>query len=378
MAETSIRDVFLSMQLPPVDEIAANSKTDFRTIRKSRRSCYRAYHVQKTEEATDTSNTILDELIQKMRTKNKHLKEHLTQENQAIEDLICKKREIELWRQLTNLVILPSNRKKSISDQLIAYDLNEKKTVEFYKDSNENAPLKTWNYISRHITDDLIESILHESGNHNNNNASSGQHAVKKARRTNDVAQKILTSVGKSRTSNTNTQFKAKRTTRRSRIKRNMAKAPLKQLSVNTFESSRILSPKSSTKKNAPVILDAQIKKKSAVCKQLIPIEEKSHDIPSLVQVGVRMPTNEFEQFIRKAAPDSYWHIMAEHYRIKLEEVTRENQQLHDIVDGLNKDNENLRAVADHCEYLTDIIERLTSDNDYERGNKSLASVRLF
>ncbi|CAF4860221.1 unnamed protein product, partial [Rotaria magnacalcarata] len=40
--------------------------------------------------------------------------------------------------------------------------------------------------------------------------------------------------------------------------------------------------------------------------------------------------------------------------------------------------NENLRAVADHCEYLTDIIERLTSDNDYERGNKSLASVRLF
>jgi hypothetical protein len=65
---------------------------------------------------------------------------------------------------------------------------------------------------------------------------------------------------------------------------------------------------------------------------------------------------------------------MAEHYRIKLEEATRENQQvitrksiffnhnsyffkLHDIVDGLNKDNDNLRAIADHCEYLTDIIE---------------------
>jgi len=31
--------------------------------------------------------------------------------------------------------------------------------------------------------------------------------------------------------------------------------------------------------------------------------------------------------------------------------------KLHEIVDGLNKDNDNLRAITDHCEYLTDIIE---------------------
>ncbi|CAF2403851.1 unnamed protein product [Rotaria sp. Silwood2] len=219
MSETSIRDVFLSMQLPPVDEIVANSKTDFRTIRKSRRSCYRTYHVPKNEETTDTSDVILDELIQRIHTKNNHLKEHLQQENQAIEDLICKKREIDLWRQLTNLAILPSTRKKSINDQLIAYDLNEKKTIEFRKDSNENAPLKTWNYISRHITADLIENILHESGNnHNNNYASNGHHAIKKTRRTNDVAQKIFSNTGKSTTINTNLQSKSKRTTRRSRM----------------------------------------------------------------------------------------------------------------------------------------------------------------
>lgn len=30
------------------------------------------------------------------------------------------RREIDLWRQLTNLVIFPSTRKKSIDDQLIA------------------------------------------------------------------------------------------------------------------------------------------------------------------------------------------------------------------------------------------------------------------
>lgn len=96
--------------------------------------------------------------------------------------------------------------------------MNEKKTVEFRKDSNESAPLKAWNHISRHITDDLIENILHESGNNVNINSFNGHHAVKKARRTNDVAQKILSSAGKSRTSNTNTQSKAKRATRRSRM----------------------------------------------------------------------------------------------------------------------------------------------------------------
>lgn len=97
--------------------------------------------------------------------------------------------------------------------------MNEKKTIEFHKDSNENAPQKAWNYITRHITDDLIENILHESGNTNNNNnrASSGHHAVKKARRTNDVAQKLLSSTAKTTTA-VNLQSKNKRTTRRSRM----------------------------------------------------------------------------------------------------------------------------------------------------------------
>ncbi len=85
------------------------------------------------------------------------------------------------------------------------------------------------------------------------------------------------------------------------------------------------------------------IKKKNAVCKQLVPVEEVSYDIPSIIQAGLRMSTNEFESFVQskfvfiknnnrkfclETAPDSYWHIMAEHYRTKLEEVTRENQQV--------------------------------------------------
>ena len=87
-------------------------------------------------------------------------------------------------------------------------------TIEFRKDSNENATLKAWNYLSRDITDDLIESILHESTN-NNSNAFNGHHAVKKARRTNDVAQKIISNSRKSTNIN---MWKSKRTTRRSRM----------------------------------------------------------------------------------------------------------------------------------------------------------------
>ncbi|CAF0933616.1 unnamed protein product [Adineta ricciae] len=158
-----------------------------------------------------------------------------------------------------------------------------------------------------------------------------------------------------------------------------MAKAPLKQLSVNTFESVRISSPKSSTKKNASGIIDAHsIKKKNAVRKQLIPVEEATLDIPSIVQAGTRMSAQEFEAFVQKTAPESYWHIMAEHYRVKLEDVTRENQQLHEIIDDLNADNNNLRVVADHCEYLTDIIEKLTSEDENETKKKSSVCVRLF
>lgn len=144
------------------------------------------------------------------------------------------RREIDLWRQLTNLTLLPSTRKKSIDDQLIACkfltshefhskfilhsdDLTEKKTVEFHRDSQENAPMKVWNYIARHLTNELIDNILHESAQ-STNNSSNGHHAIKKARRTNDAAQKIRPSTGKSTGINSNLQSKGKRTTRRSRM----------------------------------------------------------------------------------------------------------------------------------------------------------------
>ena len=95
-------------------------------------------------------------------------------------------------------------------------DLTEKKTVEFRKDTQENAPCKAWNYLARHITDDLIETILHDSANQQNQSGG-GHHAVKKARRTNDATQKIRPSYGKA-TGTSAQASKGKRATRRSRM----------------------------------------------------------------------------------------------------------------------------------------------------------------
>jgi hypothetical protein len=48
------------------------------------------------------------------------------------------------------------------------------------------------------------------------------------------------------------------------------------------------------------VIIDGQLlKKKNAVCKQLVPVEEASNNIPSIIQAGLRMSTNEFEAFVQ-------------------------------------------------------------------------------
>lgn len=48
------------------------------------------------------------------------------------------------------------------------------------------------------------------------------------------------------------------------------------------------------------MIVDGQLlKKKTAVCKQLLPVEEVSYDIPSIIQAGSRMSTNEFESFVQ-------------------------------------------------------------------------------
>ena len=131
-----------------------------------------------------------------------------------------------------------------------------------------------------------------------------------------------------------------------------MSKAPLKQLSVNTFERHRIVSEKK-VKNDL-----SSTKKKKAVSKQLIPVEETSNEqIESIVQTGSRMSNEEFQSLVQsetiivekislfsmpffldlETAPDTYWRIMAEYYRTKLDDVTRENQQVNEELVVLRK-----------------------------------------
>jgi len=129
-------------------------------------------------------------------------------------------------------------------------------------------------------------------------------------------------------------------------------------------------------KKNAPLITEVRSsKKKESVAKPTATVNSSSMTIPNIVEAGARMSAGEFEAFVQKMAPESFWPIMAEYYRLKLEESTRENQQLHDIVDALEKDNEHLRPIADHCEYLTNMLEKLIGDDN---DAKASVCVRLF
>ncbi|CAF4086311.1 unnamed protein product [Rotaria magnacalcarata] len=63
-------------------------------------------------------------------------------------------------------------------------------------------------------------------------------------------------------------------------------------------------------------------------------------------------------------ASTSYWKILAERTRIKLEEQLRENRQLHELYDELIQENEQLQVKSDKCEYLTNIFNSIMSEHD--------------
>ncbi|CAF3248419.1 unnamed protein product [Rotaria socialis] len=79
---------------------------------------------------------------------------------------------------------------------------------------------------------------------------------------------------------------------------------------------------------------------------------------------GKNMNDDEFEKFIKGRASDCYWKILAERARIKLDDELRENQQLHELLDELTKENEKLQAKNEHCEYLTNVFNSMTSEYD--------------
>jgi uncharacterized protein (DUF1778 family) len=79
---------------------------------------------------------------------------------------------------------------------------------------------------------------------------------------------------------------------------------------------------------------------------------------------GKDMNDEQFEKFIQDRASDCYWKILAERTRIKLDDQLRENRQLHELLDELTKENEQLQAKNEHCEYLTNVFNSITSEYD--------------
>ncbi|UJR23508.1 hypothetical protein I4U23_026506 [Adineta vaga] len=80
---------------------------------------------------------------------------------------------------------------------------------------------------------------------------------------------------------------------------------------------------------------------------------------------GKTMNDKEFEMFIKVRAIDRYWKLLAERARIHLEDQLEENRQLHELLQELNKENEQLNNVCDSIlsEYDSGIELHTTNDS---------------
>ncbi|CAF0749409.1 unnamed protein product [Adineta steineri] len=92
--------------------------------------------------------------------------------------------------------------------------------------------------------------------------------------------------------------------------------------------------------------------------------ENISDYLNNILMQGKTMNDNDFEKFVKVYAIDSYWKVLAERARIKLDEQLQENRQLHELVDELTKENEELQTKNEQCEYLTNIFNSIISEYD--------------
>jgi len=143
-----------------------------------------------------------------------------------------------------------------------------------------------------------------------------------------------------------------------------LSSSPSKTLPLSSIENSRpsqLLNNfdddvKSTTCKDVAVNTDLKLKSDKET--------NTSNFIDDTVKMGISMSDDEFELFVKEQAADCYWEIIAERYRLTLDDRLLENQQLHEIVEELNKENEQLRAISEHSEYLKNIFNKVTSEYD--------------
>ncbi|CAF1040127.1 unnamed protein product [Rotaria sordida] len=70
------------------------------------------------------------------------------------------------------------------------------------------------------------------------------------------------------------------------------------------------------------------------------------------------------QMLMQNEASESYWKLISERRKQAIEETVIENEQLHNVIDDLSKENEQLRALSDHCDYLQNVLNSFTNEHD--------------
>ncbi|CAF1003892.1 unnamed protein product [Didymodactylos carnosus] len=208
--DQSLRHILLKIQAP-TDDILKNKNTNFRSVRRARKTCSPA-NLDKdevTDETTSSFVTLINDMTTDIHSKNQQFNDSLRPENLTVTDITMKKKTIDLFHQMTDLLLFPSSRNSP--NKAVAYDLKEKKMVELYADSQENVIDKLWSYIGRHVSAETLTQIMEASTKKEGT-------VTKKSRRTKDEGRQSSTKAITTSSNQTKARQTKKRTTRESRI----------------------------------------------------------------------------------------------------------------------------------------------------------------
>ncbi|CAF1928052.1 unnamed protein product [Rotaria magnacalcarata] len=70
------------------------------------------------------------------------------------------------------------------------------------------------------------------------------------------------------------------------------------------------------------------------------------------------------QMLMQDEASESYWQLMTERRKRAIEETVTENQELHNLIDDLSKENEHLRVLSGHCDYLQNVLNSFITEHD--------------
>ncbi|KAM9340253.1 geminin [Symphorus nematophorus] len=98
-----------------------------------------------------------------------------------------------------------------------------------------------------------------------------------------------------------------------------------------------------------------------------VKVEVKSTQTEETQCLTDGMSTEAYELMVRETPPSTYWKEVAEERRKALYNVLQENEKLHKDIEAkderitkLKCENEELQELAQHVQYMADMIERLT------------------